>query len=111
MNRAQFVQEANSICQSAEVERSEALEEAADGDPKVSELAIDALQPVEEMTEELDELGAPAGDENEIEAIVRAFEASIREVRADPADPTAAIAAFAEPSQLAEGYGLTDCVI
>ena len=110
-NKAQVIQEANSICVSAAFERSEALEEAADGDPQVAQLAVDALQPVEEMTEELADLAAPAGEENEIKAIVRAFEASIREVRAEPADPTVVIAAFAEPNRLAEEYGLTDCAI
>lgn len=110
-NKAQVVQEANSICEGAAAKRSEALEKAADGDPQIAQLAVDALQPVEEMTEELGELVVPAGERDEIRAIVSAFEASIRKVRAEPGDPTAAIAAFAEPNQLAEEYGLTDCTI
>lgn len=111
LNRSQFVQEASSICRSADAERSEALEGAADGAPTVDELAADALPSVEEMTEELADLNVPVGERSEVQAIVKAFEAAIKEVQANPADPTAAIGAFTKANQLAEDYGLPACAI
>ena len=111
LNTAQFVQEANSICASAEAERNEALRDAADGEPGLAELANEALPSVEEMTEELGELGAPVSDRSEVQAIVNAFNAGIEEVKVNPANPAIAIAAFSEANKLAEAYGLTECVV
>jgi hypothetical protein len=110
LTKAEFVQEANSICRDADAERSEALQ-AADGDAELANLAIDAVAPVESMAEELGELSPPAGEAKEVRAIVAAFEAGVAEVKAEPADPTTAIAAFAEANELAEDSGLTDCVV
>lgn len=111
LTKAEFVEQANSICRDAATERSEELRDAADGDPGLAELATAALTPTQEMLEELGELSPPAGDAAKVAAILKAFKAGVAEVEADPTDPTVAMAAFPEASSLAEGYGLTDCAI
>jgi hypothetical protein len=111
LTKTQLVDEANSICTSADAERSEALDEEGDANPGLADLSRSALLPVEEMTEDLAEWTAPPGEAQKVRAIVEAFEAGVAEVRADPADPTVAISAFGEANELAESYGLTACVI
>ena len=111
LTKAEFVQQANSICRENEAERSEGLRNAAGADPELTELTTEALQPVQNMAEELGELSPPAGDATEISAIVEAFETGIADVKADPADPTAVIAAFGQANKLAGNYGLVDCAI
>src|ERR1043166_5193165 len=103
LTKAEFVQEAKSICQNAEVEQGEALR-AADSASGLAKLTLAALPPVEEMAEELAELSPPAGDAKEIAAIIEAVEAGVAEVKADPVAATAAIGAFAEANKLAEAY-------
>lgn len=110
LTRSEFIEEANTICQEAEAERSEVLR-GVEGSPALSTLASEAISSVEGMTEELAELNPPAADSKEIAAIVGAFQAGVAEVKADSADPSVGISAFAEASSLAEDYGLTDCTI
>jgi hypothetical protein len=110
LTKAEFVQQAKSICQDAEAEQGEALR-AADGASGLAELTLDALSPVQDMAEELAELSPPPGDAKKTAAIIEAVEAGVAEVKADPVAATAAIGAFAEANKLAEAYGLTGCVI
>ena len=111
LTKAEFVEQGNSICRETGTERSKALRDAADGDPGLAELTAAALTPTQEMIEELGELNPPNSDAAKVTAMLKAFRAGIAEVEADPANPTVAMAAFAEASKLAESYGLTDCVI
>jgi hypothetical protein len=111
LNKPQFIQEASAICRDADAERAEVLRNASSDQPGAAELTTEALPPVEEMIEELGELGPPAGDTKEVRAIIAAFEAGLKDLKANPADLTSAVSAFAEANQLAEDYGLADCTI
>jgi hypothetical protein len=111
LDKSEFVQQANAICANAESERDEVLRSAGGAEPTGGELAMDALPPVQKMTEELGELTPPAGDEKQVTRIVAAFEAGIEKIEANPGDLNADIAAFAEADRLAEAYGLTECTI
>lgn len=112
LKKSQFVEEANSICKDAAAERGEAMREAADGDPDAAEFATEtALPPVQHMAEELGDLGAPVGDEKEVQAIVVAFEKGVKKVEADPANPSVGVTAFDHADELALEYGLADCTI
>jgi hypothetical protein len=111
LTKAEFTEEANSICREAEAERNEALRQAADSNQGLAALANEALAPAEEMIEELEDLSPPTGEAKEVEKMIQAYKAGVAEVRGDPANPETAISAFAEANQLAESYGLTDCVI
>lgn len=112
LKKPQFVQQANSICKNAEAERNEAMREAVDGEPEAAEFVTEAaLPPVQQMTEELGDLGAPVGDQKEAQAIIGAFEAGIKKIEADPTDLTAGVGAFDHANKLALEYGLVDCTI
>jgi hypothetical protein len=116
LTKSQFVREANSICRNAEHQRLTALSnsntEDAGNEPDQAELMTDiALPPVQEMTEELAELGIPTGDETEVQAIISAFEQGIATVNEDPTNVSAGMRAFSDATKLAEAYGLTDCGI
>lgn len=111
LTKAEFVEEAQSICQNAESQQSEALKDAANSDSGLAQLTLAALPPVQDMAEELADLNPPPRDAKKVDAIVEAVEAGVAEVKADPGDTTAAIEAFAEANKLAEAYGLTGCVI
>lgn len=117
LTKSQFLQEADSICRTANQEREEALKEAAEqedtGGGSESEYFVTeaALPPVESMTEDLGDLVPPRGDEKEVEAIIAAFEQGIARIEADPTDLTTAVSAFTKANQLSEAYGLKDCTI
>jgi dihydroorotase-like cyclic amidohydrolase len=110
LTKAEFTQEASSICRDAKAEQAEALQ-AVDENAGLAELTSDALSPVQSMTEELSELSPPPADTQEVKALIEAFEAGVADVKASSADPAVSIAAFAEANQLAEAYGLADCVV
>lgn len=60
--------------------------------------------------EELRALGAPSGDEGQVEAIVEAYEEGIERAEESPRDAVVSSAGvFAEATRLAEAYGLEDC--
>jgi hypothetical protein len=116
LTKPEFVKQANKICGSAQSERVEALEKALKGDPnpkpqREEELVTDVILPtIQQMTEELGELGPPKGDEKEVQAIVSAFEGGVQKVEENAgADLTKDVAEFNHANELAEEYGLTGC--
>ncbi len=70
-----------------------------------------ALPPVQEMIEELGDLGPPAGDEKKVQAIIEAFEDGVERLEANPANVSAGVAAFENANKLSEQYGLVACRI
>jgi len=115
LTKAEFVKEANQICSNARGELEDGLAEAADGEgePQRGELVTEVILPtVQQMSEDLGDLGPPQGDEKEVRAIVAGFEGGVRKVEANTgADLAQDVAAFGHADQLAEEYGLTDCRI
>jgi hypothetical protein len=59
--------------------------------------------------EQLEALGAPAGDEEEIEMILAAARELIEEFEEDPTTFTGTAKAYSKATGLAEQYGLTRC--
>lgn len=116
LSKPEFARRANAICRNAAAQRREAQKEAIAKGEEVArseeaKVAMEALvAPVGSMTEELAELGAPKGEEKQVEAIIAAFEAGIESLEANPVSSHAATA-FARADKLAVEYGLTDCVI
>jgi hypothetical protein len=116
LSKAEFRKQAGAICENAQKERKEGQKEAVAkgeeaGSAEEAKVTTEALlAPVRTMTAELSELGAPKGQEKQVQAIVAAFEAGIASLEANPTSPQAA-SAFAKADKLAIEYGLTDCVI
>ena len=69
------------------------------------------LSPVRNEIDELAALGAPSGEEEQVEAIVDALEKALEEAEADPAALSSGNAKnpFAAAGKLAEQYGFDDC--
>lgn len=115
LKKPQFIQQANEICRHSEDERKRALREATEqsaGEPDQADLVTEAaLPPIRTMTDELAELGAPRGDEKEVEEIVAGFERGIEMLEEAPTDVPANMAAFGEATEAAEAYGLISCGI
>jgi hypothetical protein len=108
----QFVEQANAICRAAERERDAASKAGAEEGLKEADFVTEAVLPsIQSMTDELGGLGAPKGDEEQVEAIVTAFEEGIEKLEEEPSVQGASDAAFAKANRLAEGYGLSDCQI
>jgi hypothetical protein len=115
LTRFDFVKQANAICSSAQSEREEALEQATEGNakPEKKALVTEVILPtIQQMAEELEDLGRPKDDEKEVQAIVSAFEGGVQKVEANAgADLAADVAAFSHADELAQEYGLTECRI
>jgi uncharacterized membrane protein YdbT with pleckstrin-like domain len=119
LSTAEFVKQADAICTNREAEKNKNLEaafqkanqEGAKGKEVEEKLVTEtALPPIREMTEELSDLGAPSGEEDQVESMIAAFEAEIEKIEGDPASAlTGSGGSFEKADQLAQGLGLKAC--
>lgn len=116
LKKPQFVQQANAICMTAQGEREAQGKElekqgGESGGSEDTEAAMEQiLEPVETMVGELSDLGPPKGEEQQVEAIVEAYEEGISALEADPGGADS-VSAFDKANGLAEDYGLFECTI
>ncbi len=119
LTKAEFTKQANAGCKEHEEERGELFEEVTRPlDPNEytkadQELIIleALLPPYERNIENLKSLGAPSGDEQQVEAIIEAMEKSVEKVEDEPIVAIDSTRQFEESNALAEKYGLDACVI
>lgn len=113
LRKAEFLQQGNEICKVANAEREEGSKESVNGSSEAGDMegfvTEVALPPIQKMTSELGDLGAPKGDEKQVEAIVQGFESSAEQLEGDPVGVTSD--SFSAASKQAAAYGLTECVI
>jgi hypothetical protein len=120
ISKAQFVKQANAICAKTNRELVDSSEEFLNTKilreskslTKAQVIALSklALPPITEQVEELRALGAPAGDEGKVDAILSAAEEAIEKGERDPAAIYGADGgAFAKANQLSSAYGLEKC--
>lgn len=106
VTKAQFVKEANAICEQAnKVQLAAAAIGEKQGKTR-AELISQALIPIQTQAEEVGKLDPPQGDQQQIDAIVKGLEDGVKVVEADP---TAFESAFTKVDKLAVKYGLTSC--
>ena len=116
VSKVEFLRQADEICLSAESQ----IEAAADdlltgkGNPppeEVEEVAIAVVVPaLESEVAAIGALGAPEGDEEEVEAILDATRDGIAEIEADPqALLDGAPESLVEAEKLARRYGSSQC--
>ena len=118
LTKVEFIERGDEICSKAE-ERSEPeaeefaeengfdLEKATDGELEEAIAAV-LVPALNQQAEEIDALGAPEGDEEEIDAIVAALENGTAEVEDDPGLVLEGTP-LKEASQLARDYGFEAC--
>ncbi len=102
----------NEICADANAEAQAAAQDTfANGEPSPDELeqfVQDTVIPsVGGQISDLEALGAPEGDEDQVNAIIDAVQQGLDEVEADP--QAILQGPFDEANRLAVDYGLTDC--
>src|SRR5690242_14940555 len=106
LTKSEFVKQGNAICTQAAKNREKAVFELLknanpQGGQKVirKEAAETALPFYEEAAEQLDSLGAPAGDEAKVEALVTAMEEAAAKIHANPQSAFAGDLPFRKPNK------------
>jgi hypothetical protein len=115
-SKAAWVEQADGICATADEDLNQAAEEQFGGTtPNVDDQAqftSDELVPsLQSQHDEIADLAAPEGAEDEADALLAALQTGIDKLEADPASITkqGADAPLGEANQLADKLGLTDC--
>jgi hypothetical protein len=119
LTKAEFTKQANAGCKEHDKEREQLFKEVSksidpsevtrkDQEGLISEVL---LPPYEKDIENLESLGAPEGDEQQVEAIIAAMQKSVDNVEAKPLVALRSTSQFAESNELAKKYGLDDCVL
>lgn len=119
LTKAQFTKQVNALCKKSGEERvaqyraRQAAEQGTKkggGEKAREELFRQSFViPFQEMVEEIEELGAPEGDEEELEAI---YEEWLRGAEIFEQDPLLLLSeppTFDKANKLSAEYGLTDC--
>jgi hypothetical protein len=103
-NRAQFTREFTAFAQKIQ-RSSKAAQEASNDDP-VEKILIPNFQ---KDINEISNLGAPSGDEQEVGAFLEALGQRLEEIRERPTILEETVTPFAKAEKLAKAYGLTGC--
>jgi hypothetical protein len=120
ITKAQFVKQADAICEKGNKESEAEFEELAKekgfsekkepSKPQQEEIISEIVAPgVQKQIEEIDALGAPEGDEKQIEAMVAAVEEGVEEIEENPASLIEGKNPLAKGTKLAKDYGLKAC--
>lgn len=119
VTKAEFVREANAVCKEAEDAKNRRLDSAfklvsekqgIDPNEEQKLLFDAALPPLNQMVQELADLGAPEGEEEKVEAIVGSFERQVEAIEADPQGAMEGeVGFFREANDLSKKYGLEAC--
>ena len=116
LSKVAFLRQADQICFSSEAQIEAAaddlLGEKGGPDPaEVERIALNVAVPaLEAEVRAIRALGAPEGDEAEVEAILSATERGIEEIKADPRGlADGAPPGLREAQRLAERYGSSEC--
>ena len=117
LSKAEWVKQADAICTKANDRQEALLQKAAQdvtGSPSKSDQAdfvVNAgVPPLREAAASLEELGAPAGEEEKAEAFIDALEKALDEIEAEPVEfSEAKIEPFTPVERQAEKLGLEIC--
>lgn len=117
LTKAEFAKQANAACKEHREEREKLFTEVSNTiDPSEvtradQEMLIDKvlLEPYEKTIESLKSLGAPEGDEKQVEALLAAMEKTVKKIEANPLLALRSSSQFEEPNTLAGKYGLKEC--
>jgi hypothetical protein len=118
LTKTEFVKQGDAICKKGnDQSEKEAEEFAEDNDftlekaskDQLEEAVAEVLVPnLNQQAEELDELGAPKGDEDQVEEIIVSLEGAADEIEDDPSTVFEG-EVLKEPTKLAKAYGFKVC--
>jgi hypothetical protein len=118
LTKAEFIKQGDAICKQGNDQSEKEAEEFAEengftlekaSDEQLEEAVAEVLVPnLGRQAEELDALGAPEGDEEQVEEIVVSLEDAAEEIEAEPRIVFDG-KVLEGPSELAEDYGFKVC--
>lgn len=120
LSKAEFTKQANAICvESDERRKAEYRARVAEQKPnegsspgEENELFLEVfIVPFREMVEELEDLGAPEGDEEKVEMIFSEMRQGAEVLEGDPSLLLGEATMFKKANKLNAEYGLTGCVL
>lgn len=119
LSKTEYAKKANEICVRSESERQEVVAAASKKltpgkkvtSAQQEQIVLEVVPTYEKMTSEIDELGAPEGEEKQAEAWVEAMEEAAESVKGDPGTAITGNAPFQKPDELAEELGAKRCVV
>lgn len=118
LTKAEYLKKGDQICEMRLAEKDEIIkttleqlspsERTNPSSENLEELGESALQPIQKLTDELNELPAPVGDEAAAKKITRELKAGLKRAEADlrhllQTDP------FSKAGQAAKAYGFKAC--
>jgi hypothetical protein len=115
--KAEFIKQGDAICKKGNEESETELDEFAKQKGFQSELSKDQIEEavtavllpnLQRQAEELDALGVPAGDEDEVGAIIDSLEETIADIEKDPSTFLEE-GVLAKPIRLENAYGFKVC--
>jgi hypothetical protein len=120
ITKSEFLAQGNEICKKGNQEIDSDFEAfAEENDLKQNQNLTDAqateasetilIPNVQDQVDQISELGAPEGEEAQVDAILVAAQEGIDELEADPTAIQGNNDPFAEANELARDYGLTAC--
>ena len=116
LSKSDFIAQADAIC----ADGTAAIDEAAaerfgnqqpSGEEATAFVEDEVIPTLEDEANQIDELGPPNGDVDDVEAIVEGLRGAIEEVKDNPEGilDGSAESAFADVNDLAADYGLSEC--
>jgi hypothetical protein len=118
LTKTEFIKQGDAICKKGNDESEKEAEEfAEDNDFELEKASKEQLEEavgevlvpnLERQIEELDALGAPKGDEDQVEAIITSLEDATGEIEDDPGIVFKGDV-LKKPSELADDYGFKVC--
>jgi hypothetical protein len=115
--KAEFARQANAACKKAEVARGKLVQAALrkmreQGATKSlqEKLVVTLLPPYDKLVRELQELGAPEGEEAKVEGVIGTLEETIARAREKPYGAVTG-KVFVDYNKVTADYGLKECKI
>jgi hypothetical protein len=119
LTKVEFIKQADAICEKG----NKSIEDGADKfakdndvdtekptDEQKEEVIVEVVAPeIRQQGEEISDLGAPAGDEDKVEAIVTSLEDAADELESEPANLFEGKNPLQEASKLGQQYGFKVC--
>lgn len=108
----EFLSQADKICATGDQQIRDAsqklVENGRPSNDEINQFIVEEVIPnIENQADQIRELGAPEGDEDQVNAIVDAVDKAAAETKANP--DGAGPGPFEEANKLAQDYGLKDC--
>ncbi|HEY3491345.1 MAG TPA: hypothetical protein VGK43_00235 [Solirubrobacterales bacterium] len=118
LTKAEFIKQGDAICEKGNDQSEKEAEEFAEengftlekaSDEQLEEAVSEVLVPnLNQQAEELDALGAPEGDEEQVEEIIVSLEGAAEDIDDDPSAVFEG-EVLEEPGELAQDYGFKVC--